>query len=47
VQAVGTTTYWLHFEAQDQMEHGESYGHIIGGGWLSLLRDGRDPPLLL
>jgi len=23
-----------HFEAQDQMEHGEAYGHIIGGGWL-------------
>src|SRR5262249_35910902 len=23
-----------HFEAQDQMEHGESYGNSIGGGWL-------------
>jgi len=23
-----------HFEAQDQMEHGESYGKAIGGGWL-------------
>jgi uncharacterized protein (DUF1501 family) len=35
VQAVGTdNTTGSHFEAQDQMEHGESYGHIIGGGWL-------------
>ncbi len=23
-----------HFEAQDQMEHGEAYGRITGGGWL-------------
>ncbi|MEP7336903.1 MAG: DUF1501 domain-containing protein [Acidobacteriota bacterium] len=23
-----------HFEAQDQMEHGESQSHTIGGGWL-------------
>lgn len=35
VQAVGTDNpTGSHFEAQDQMEHGESYGHIIGGGWL-------------
>ena len=35
VQAVGTDNpSGSHFEAQDQMEHGESYGHIIGGGWL-------------
>ena len=35
VQAVGTDNpTGSHFEAQDQMEHGESYGHMIGGGWL-------------
>jgi uncharacterized protein (DUF1501 family) len=35
VQSVGTDNpTGSHFEAQDQMEHGESYGHIIGGGWL-------------
>ena len=35
VQAVGTDNpSGSHFEAQDQMEHGEAYGHIIGGGWL-------------
>ena len=35
VQAVGTDNpTGSHFEAQDQMEHGESYGHTIGGGWL-------------
>jgi uncharacterized protein (DUF1501 family) len=35
VQAVGTDNpTGSHFEAQDQMEHGEAYGHIIGGGWL-------------
>ena len=35
VQAVGTDNpTGSHFEAQDQMEHGESYGHVIGGGWL-------------
>lgn len=35
VQAVGTDNpSGSHFEAQDQMEHGESYGHTIGGGWL-------------
>ena len=35
VQAVGTDNpSGSHFEAQDQMEHGESYGHTVGGGWL-------------
>ena len=35
VQSVGTDNpTGSHFEAQDQMEHGESYGHTIGGGWL-------------
>jgi uncharacterized protein (DUF1501 family) len=35
VQAVGTDNpTGSHFEAQDQMEHGESYGHASGGGWL-------------
>ena len=35
VQAVVTDNpTGSHFEAQDQMEHGESYGHMIGGGWL-------------
>lgn len=35
VQAVGSdNTSGSHFEAQDQIEHGESYGHILGGGWL-------------
>jgi len=35
VQAVGTDNpTGSHFEAQDQMEHGESYGHTAGGGWL-------------
>lgn len=35
VQAVGSdNTTGSHFEAQDQIEHGESYGHNLGGGWL-------------
>ncbi|MFN2513178.1 MAG: DUF1501 domain-containing protein [Pyrinomonadaceae bacterium] len=35
VQAVGTDNpTGSHFEAQDQMEHGEAYGRITGGGWL-------------
>ena len=35
VQAVGTDNpTGSHFESQDQMEHGEAYGRIIGGGWL-------------
>ena len=35
VQAVGTDNpTGSHFEAQDQMEHGEAYGRIVGGGWL-------------
>lgn len=35
VQAVGSDNpTGSHFEAQDQIEHGESYGHSIGGGWL-------------
>lgn len=36
VQAVGTDNpTGSHFEAQDQMEHGEAYGHTVGGGWLA------------
>lgn len=35
VQAVGSdNTTGSHFEAQDQMEHGEAQGNSIGGGWL-------------
>ena len=35
VQAVGSDNpTGSHFEAQDQIEHGESYGHSLGGGWL-------------
>jgi uncharacterized protein (DUF1501 family) len=35
VQAVGSdNTSGSHFEAQDQMEHGEAYGKTIGGGWI-------------
>jgi uncharacterized protein (DUF1501 family) len=35
VQSVGSdNTSGSHFEAQDQMEHGESQSHVIGGGWL-------------
>ena len=35
VQAVGTDNpSGSHFEAQDQMEHGEGYGRTVGGGWL-------------
>ena len=35
VQAVGSDNpTGSHFEAQDQIEHGEAYGHNLGGGWL-------------
>jgi len=35
VQAVGSdNASGSHFEAQDQMEHGESQGRSAGGGWL-------------
>lgn len=35
VQAVGSDNpTGSHFEAQDQIEHGESYGRSLGGGWL-------------
>jgi len=35
VQSTGSdNTSGSHFEAQDQMEHGESQGRTIGGGWL-------------
>jgi uncharacterized protein (DUF1501 family) len=35
VQAVGSdNTTGSHFEAQDQMEHGEGAGERLGGGWL-------------
>ncbi len=35
VQAVGSdNTSGSHFEAQDQMEHGESQGRSLVGGWL-------------
>jgi uncharacterized protein (DUF1501 family) len=50
VQAVGSdNTSGSHFEAQDQIEHGESYRKNIGGGWLGRhLRSrigGSDSPL--
>src|SRR5262249_53575182 len=35
VQSAGSdNTSGSHFEAQDQMEHGEAAGRAIGGGWL-------------
>lgn len=35
VQAVGSdNTSGSHFEAQDQIEHGEAYQKALGGGWL-------------
>lgn len=35
IQAVGSDNpTGSHFEAQDQMEHGEAYDRVIGGGWL-------------
>lgn len=35
VQGVGSdNTSGSHFEAQDQMEHGESQGRSVVGGWL-------------
>lgn len=35
IQSVGSdNTSGSHFEAQDQMEHGESQSKTIGGGWL-------------
>ena len=35
VQAVGCDNpTGSHFEVQDQVEHGESYGRNLGGGWL-------------
>jgi len=49
VQAVGTDNpSGSHFEAQDQMEHGEGYGHTVGGGWLGRylrMRDANLTPL--
>lgn len=36
VQAVGSDNpTGSHFESQDQMEHGEAFGRIVGGGWLA------------
>ena len=42
VQAVGSdNSTGSHFEAQDQMEHGEAFGKTIGGGWIGrYLRSG-------
>jgi len=35
VQAVGSDNLTgSHFEAQDQIEHGEGFGNSLGGGWL-------------
>src|SRR5215831_13199819 len=43
VQAVGSdNTSGSHFEAQDQMEHGEAHGQSIGGGWLARYLRGSD-----
>ncbi|HWE01022.1 MAG TPA: DUF1501 domain-containing protein [Tepidisphaeraceae bacterium] len=49
-QAVGSDNpTGSHFDAQDQIEHGESYGNNLGGGWLGRhLRSrsaGNDSPL--
>ncbi|HEY9785550.1 MAG TPA: DUF1501 domain-containing protein [Candidatus Obscuribacterales bacterium] len=36
VQGVGSDNpTGSHFEAQDQMEHGEAFGKTVGGGWLA------------
>ena len=35
VQAVGSDNpTGSHFDAQDQIDHGEAYGRSVGGGWL-------------
>ncbi len=35
IQAVGSdNSTGSHFEAQDQIEHGEAYGKTLGGGWV-------------
>ena len=47
VQAVGSdNTSGSHFEAQDQMEHGESQGRSVAGGWMGRYLRSRagDPP---
>ena len=46
IQSVGSDNpTGSHFEAQDQIEHGESYGKSIGGGWLGRhLRTRPGPP---
>ena len=42
VQAVGSDNpTGSHFEAQDQIEHGEAYGRNVGGGWLGRHLRGR------
>jgi uncharacterized protein (DUF1501 family) len=47
VQAVGSDNpSGSHFEAQDQMEHGEGYGKTIGGGWLGRYLRLRSPAQL-
>jgi len=43
VQAVGSDNpTGSHFETQDQVEHGEAYGHTIGGGWIGRMLRSRD-----
>lgn len=44
IQAVGSDNpTGSHFEAQDQMEHGEAYDRVIGGGWLGRMLRARGP----
>jgi uncharacterized protein (DUF1501 family) len=44
VQAVGSdNTSGSHFEAQDQMEHGESQSSRAGGGWIGRYLRARSP----
>jgi uncharacterized protein (DUF1501 family) len=44
VQGVGSDNpSGSHFEAQDQIEHGEAYRKIVGGGWLGRYLQSRTP----
>lgn len=44
IQGVGSDNpSGSHFEAQDQMEHGEAYDRVIGGGWIGRMLRARGP----
>lgn len=44
IQAVGSDNpSGSHFEAQDQMEHGEAFDRVIGGGWIGRMLRARGP----